>query len=142
MTAIFSLSSFLHREDTKRSTYKISQMCVLLLNPFTWTTSPSPVSPASVRGAEMTVADWILALAAALRRRFLCLGVTLSTSGLLARKDKRPMKHATCSSIASSPVPPTPLPECSRWSMPARGKTNDLEIIHTTDRSCFSVFTF
>ena len=73
-------------------------------------TSPVPFNPASVSGVDVTVAVWIFARAAAFKRAFVCHGATLTTSSLPAKNEMRPMKHATCSSTASSRCPPTPLP--------------------------------
>lgn len=82
-------------------------------------TSPVPSKPAAVSGVSVDVAVWIMARAAASSSCAGRLGAILSTSCLLARKDTRPMKHATCSSVASSsPCPPAPLPKYRRWSMP------------------------
>lgn len=83
----------------------------------TW---PVPSKPASVNGVLVTVALWIIARAAALRRRCWCLEATLMTSTLPAKNETRPMKHATCSSAASPSWldPPAPLPEYRRWSRP------------------------
>ena len=74
--------------------FSFCEKTVFSNNIFTWMTSPVPSKPASVKGVDVTVAVWMFALAAALSRRILCLGATRRTSGLLARKETRPMKHA------------------------------------------------
>ncbi len=68
----------------------------------------------------MIVALWTFARASAFRGRYVCVEETRRTSGRPARKERRPMKHATRNSAASPPfhVPPAPLPEYSRWSRP------------------------
>lgn len=81
--------------------------------------SPVPSKPAAVSGVLVSVADCMIARAAASSKLFECVGATLRTWCLLARKDTSPMKHATCSSVASPPFPPAPFPEYRRWSKPS-----------------------
>ena len=61
----------------------------------TWTTWPVPSKPASVNGVSVMVALWMFARAAALRRPCVCLEATRRTSGRPARKETKPIKHAT-----------------------------------------------
>lgn len=84
----------------------------------TWMTSPVPSKPASVRGVCVGVALWMTARTVASSVLAERVGATRRISCLLARKETRAIKHATCSSVASSSSPLAPLPKYRRWFNP------------------------
>ena len=69
-----------------------------------------------------------MAFATAFKSLALWKGATRRTSGLEARYETRPMKHAICSSSASAPAdPPAPLPPRRRWSRPVEVEVTEYE---------------